>query len=770
MRQTFSQFGCDTQGDRPTQVSQNLRALIQSLSNDPDCQGSVVGNLTLLEDQIGYVSQYQDVQKRIAAMDARNTDLVNQMMVETDAGIRAGLKSTLSSNQVELAVLRTELEQKQNLKTVPYQKAIVQLSDITRNVIDSSINNKRCFMKRSTEFSQILTIVGTVAATVTAVNPVLSVGIAAGTKLVDYAASKLRFRRFDQGYQRLMRDEFDRTVSCAINAMAEDYCRASDQMRILKRKISDPELNPTKSTHATIQSMGRLIEFSRTEIPRIRDWLTQVASQSSTSDSFEAARRVSVEQQAFQVRIAEITIPAVIVDAVRDGYNELSSDKERWTRLKNLVDRLFNQASGDNPLFGIYPNDDTTRYLMVGVTSPPKDRLDNRIDWHRFTPFEYSASVDYSINNLRARFMTWIDLAKNRVEKERAAKTQTDPQGVIVSGLKDSRAMVEEGKKVTPYESLEAIRDAFKGETRRTGLPNSYLTFYNDSIARIERVLKILDDVGAYKPAPVVVPSPPPAPEIGPLGLPFPTRKATQTTPTRPPKTLEETFLDWIGDIYTETKLSMGTSFLSGRMDFLVRTMTLNIYQDANAEDREIAAMFYASRQVSDQLSLRDRWGGSDSYGRFDDEALLNQASSYIVRTKDNAKTFIQMFRKEIKRSLKDVSKRIKELKDIDELPNLERRRVEICFGLWLNEEWPKGISMKHCLGAQPTTLLVSEVPLFDDLAAAAGEIPFMAGEDGRRSPKIMDKYKSVEGRICALHQHRRMKRIRNFGGIPTTP
>ncbi|MBL7716361.1 MAG: hypothetical protein JNL01_12920, partial [Bdellovibrionales bacterium] len=485
--------------------------------------------------------------------------------------------------------------------------------------------------------------------------------------------------------------------------------------------------------------------------------------QSSTADSFEAARRVMVESQAFKIKMAEILIPATIVDAIRDGYNELSSDKERWTRLKSLVDALFNHAGGDHPMFGIYPNDDTTKYLMVGITSPPKDKADNRIAWHQFSPFEYSAAVDYSINSLRARFMNWLDLARIRVEKERTEKTQTDPQAVIMAGLKDSRAMIDEGKKITPYESMTRIRDAFVEETKRPGLPLSYLTFYNDSIARVNKILAILDAVDQFKPGPVVVPSPEPAPEIGPLGLPFPSKKPFQTKPTAPPKTLEETFLDWIGEIYAEAKLSQGTSFLSGRMDFLTRTATLNIFQDAKSEDREIAAMFYASRQISDQLSLRDRWGSSDSYGRFDDEALLNQASSYIVRTKDNSKAFIKMFRKEIVRALKQLDKRIKDIKDADELPDLEKRKVELCFGLWLNEEWPKHVPIKKCLGVKPTTLLVSEVPLFDDLAAAAGETEFFAGEDGKRDIKILDKYKSVDGRICALHQHRRMKRIRNF-------
>ncbi|MBL7715645.1 MAG: hypothetical protein JNL01_09275, partial [Bdellovibrionales bacterium] len=278
LRQTFAQFGCDNSSDRPAQISQNLRALVQALSSDPDCQGGVVGNLTLLEDQITYVSQYQDIQRQIAGLEARNTDLINQAMVEEDKGILTSLKSTIAANQTELAVLRVQLEQKQDLKTVPYQKAVLHLSDIARNVINSSVNNKKCFMKRSGEFSQILTIVGSVAATVTAVNPVLSVGIAAGTKLIDYASQKLRFRRFDKGYQTLMRDEFDRTVACAINALSEDYCRASDQMRLLKRKISDPTLNPAKTTSSTVKSMGQLIEFSRTEIPRVRDWLTQVAA------------------------------------------------------------------------------------------------------------------------------------------------------------------------------------------------------------------------------------------------------------------------------------------------------------------------------------------------------------------------------------------------------------------------------------------------------------------------------------------------------------
>ncbi len=651
--------------------AQAIQIALTDIQNDPDCQGlsaeggtagavaTALGNLNKLSannsNQISLLSSEQAIMSSISyATNEADKKSLQDLLSKVDA------KITTSS---ALAVVTTQASAANDLLVSANQ------------LVKQAVNNKKCFMKRKAFFSDLGYLVANVGAAVTAVNPVLGLGMATGgtmisslVKMGSDAKVTRAMKRVDDGTSRPV------AFSCVLESLTDDYCRGHDAITAI-------DWNDTHQNQSNYPISSPLygMNLIKTDVPILIDWLASLRTAGEPQNKYDAARISDFKNKLAQYQSSQAIASGMFNESnasISDASNNPSS---QWPLIRKMVSALvtqlygpdnYGQSQSNNPLFGQF-NKNEAKFFLIGLDAPkhPDGKVfDFDTEYSPLTSGgAYQDAIITTKEKFDLRFKEWVKRVDPSVNTEFSNTIQPSVQKALESAFDNTQTVI------SPY---DALSNTIKYLQFISAVPMLKAVLSNPSSqATVGTDEKLSTDLIHYLPD----------------TLEILVKIKASLDAVHAPGTLDDIFYQAkLDDITSIAKLEYGGIFIQNRLTDHVNAALMRYITDPaqSSETAPILAQTLASSRMTELLTASNPQGGTGPV-----KADINTANVEVLSV---LRVFVDTFQKEIGGTLEYLKEQESIYTDPDQIATFKEKRSRICLLLTEMPYWPNKISFSY--------------------------------------------------------------------------
>ena len=625
----------------------------------------------------------------VALSDMKNNSLNSISLLSQEQALLSSLAYTTKPADVKslqdlLARMSNQFNSvNETNKLAARTRAAGLLISATNDLVNQTINNQKCLLKKPGLLATIGSLVANVGAAVTAVNPGLGLGVAAGGSMLSNLVNLAHKKQLTRAVRRLNNDVLKpEAFACVMESLTNDFCRAQEAIVAINWQQKHQLRNVVPIT----EPLYGLDLLSR-ELPNLLRWLQTLKSSAAAQNPIDAYRIQDFnEKEAIFNSSPQIASGVLNQTKYSDPLIAASSITQKWPIIRSMIKELAGQlyggshssnsgsynGSSSSPLFQKKTFNEAMFYL-VGVEPVPRNPKTGALSEFSsdFDPEIYKITILASIDDFKKQFSVWYDDTKADLDQERTTIHQPDMAGALEAAFETAQDYQRGGSNgsanqsndsiVSPYQSLENIITYLDNQLLSN--PGQYESrFYlPGTIAILKSIRTDLESIHLPKPDPRI-------------------------------KSEKKFYEEVLSDIYKLAALDFGTVFLQGRVSKHVDNAIVRYISDPkNSTDvAPILAQTLFSAHMTDVLKKNAKDGS------------LGAAKADIAESTTVSYSTFQVF---VESYQADIANTLTYLQDQEQQTGevmgwgYKQKRSKICSLLVNMAEWPAGIPFDVCAG-----------------------------------------------------------------------
>ena len=649
-QQMLSYFSanCRTQGEWTRAALSDSTALIEVLrkiQDDPDCKsvGGAISQLGMLNQYLTTVQQTNDTKSQLAQLNAQEQELLIQVANTTDPAALATINANLRSVQVTRAGLIGKDKASSELTGADKVQSLASAIQVANSAFTQITNNQKCIDKNPSVLNAATTIMASVGATATLVNPALGLGLTAGSEFLGQTIEGIR-----RNYRsRQIRKISDGSIAlegykCALETMSERWCQMKDAEAFLLFKAKQRK-DPFNQT-----SLGTAIRLKDREIPALMEWLNRIRSGVTPTTTADADRRNAV---LYRVAVVDTFANSGFarIEERRPLFNDADLEGKK-NILKALIIQIIPRPEMGGPVLEIYPQEYAPFYLLGLKADDPTIFNEQTKTYQPFNTWQGWRTYNPDIDLVKQNLDKWVKEARTKVNQELNQVLQPDTLQTLSSAFDRTG----NAWKISPMDSLKRLIEFLEANQPRELNP-SFRKIYFSTLQKLKEVYQLTYNS--------IVPG---------------------------SDDIVEQDVEVVQKIYDLVQLKYGTVVLETRLEMIVRLSVLELLENSREEDQVLVAQLLAADRFTETLT---RMSGTDNLSMI--RADINRAQPITI---SNLNAFIDVFGKNVSRILEKLMK--EEEASTGSVARAKRySRTELCFQLLAVPDVEKFIDTKLCTG-----------------------------------------------------------------------
>lgn len=661
---TYFSANCRTQGEWTRAALADSTALIEalkSISQDPDCRsvGGAVAQLGILTQQLQNLEKTNETQSKIAELNSQEQELLLQISQTSNSTTLAEINKTLRDLQVTRAGLLGRDKAQYELLS---QDKVTALSNVvlTANATFAQISgNQKCISKHPTVLNTATSVVSSIGATVSVVNPVLGIGLTAGAAFMGETIEGVRRYRSS----REIRNISDNSIAveaykCALETMSDRWCQMRDAESFLVFKANQRQYPIIGS------GLGAAIRLNDREIPVLIEWLNKIRSGVTPTTTADASRQSNVFTRENFVRSLEAYGLGLIEEnrKIYQGYTDLN---ERWNFLRSIIKSLIppTETSFRNPFYDVLSYG-YSPYFLIGLDDN-RDIRDTVGAYYTIDAWVKPPGFNPTLDDVLKNYIEWIARARNRVNQELTQVLQPD----ALQTLSSAYDRTGNRWKISPMDSLKRLTEFLEANPPRER-DIAFTKLYASTLEKLKEIYTITENAIIMN------------------------DKIHGNSP--------------VEAIYDLAQLQYGTVVIQSRMDMIVRLALLELLENSPPEDQVVVAQLLAAERFTETIT---KMSGTDNLALI--RADINRAQPVTI---SNLNSFADIFGKNINRILSKLE--FEERTSKGTIARAKRyARTELCFLLlsvpdaqnYVNTNLCVGMKLNSMVNGGPESLTISQ-------------------------------------------------------------
>lgn len=644
---------CRTQGEWTRAALSDSRALIESLKSmaqDPDCRSvtGAVSQLELLNQQLQSVQDLNATQIQVAVINSQEQELLIQLSQASDPTTQGEINASLRDLQVQRAGLLGQDNAQRELVGPDKGQLMAGIVQIANTTFNQLVGNQKCMAKNSALLNSATSVISAVGATAAVVNPALGLGLSAGATFLGETIEGVRQYTSARRIRKLADNSIAlEAYKCAMETISERWCQMRDAEAFLMFKASQRQRDLGNS------ELGTAIRLNDREIPVLLEWLNKIRAGVTPTTTADASRQSITFQREALVRSLEAE-GVGLIEQNRGIYDSYSDLDQRWIFLRGLTNTLIPaQATAvPNPLYDIF-SVGYAPYFMLGLPDDASIRNQNG-DYIPFLSWQKPSGFNPTIDTVKAKYLEWITLARNRVNQELNQVLQPD----ALQTLSSAYDRTDNRMKISPMDSMKAMIEFLKKNPPQNN-NQAFKRIFEGTLEKLSQIYEITENA---------------------VMIDINARVTGEDGFERPP----------VEAIYEIAQLKYGTVVLQSRLELIVRLSLMELLERSKPEDQVVVAQILASERFSETLA---KMSGTDNLALI--RADINRAQPIVI---SNLDSFNRVFGKNVNRLLKKLKKEEEESQGT--LARAKRyARTELCFLLLSVPNATDKIDVRNCTG-----------------------------------------------------------------------
>lgn len=663
---------CRSQGDWTRTALADSSALIVELQNiqlDGDCKsvGGAVGQLQLLNQQLTALEKTNDTQVKIAEINAQEQELLIQISNNTNADTLASINAHLRELQVTRAGLIGKDKSSPDLASPDKAKTMASIVQIANTAFTQVTNNQTCLSKHPNVLNSATSVMSAVGATAMLVNPVLGLGLTAGSELLGATIEGVRRRN----NAREIRNIADNSVAseaykCALETMSENWCQMRDAESFLLFKAEQRQ----QSTLST--GLASAIRLNDREIPVLLEWLNRIKSGVAPTSTADANRQNAVREKKSYVESRE-AFGLALIEESKPIFQDETDPAERWNIIKGLITSIVpaHMDGWKNPLFDAIGSEGYAPFFLLGLNDDETLKNPTTKNYHTLETWTKPDTFNPTLELIKNRYEEWILKATTRVNKELAQVLQPDAETTLTSAFDRTGNRW----KTSPMDALKRLID-FLDKNSPKEEDSAFRKLYASTLLKLKNIHRITEDA-------------------------IISRDLTDNSSVK--------------EIFEEAQLRFGTVVLEARLEMIVRLSLLELLENSDPKDQILVAQLLAAERFTETIT---KIKGTDNLARIQADILRGQPI-----TISNLNSFMDIFGNNVNRILNKL--KWEEESSTGTVAKAKRyARTEMCFLLLAVPDVDDYVDIKLCQGLKmnaltrggPETITISQATFNQDM------------------------------------------------------
>jgi hypothetical protein len=665
---TYFSANCKGQGEFTRAALADATALIEalrSIGNDNDCKtvSGAVAQLGLLNSQLNRLENIGETQEKIAEYNAKEQELLIQISKTSDPATISSINQIMRDLQLQRAGLYSREKAQSEMGLMNKGQILGEAIQIANTAFTQINQNQLCLKKHPNILNTATTMVASIGATATIINPALGLGLSAGATILGQTVEGVRGHYSSREIRRIA----DSTISleayrCALEVMSERWCQMREAERFINFKDDRTELNNLKLEQA--------IRLSDREIPVIMEWLNKIRNGVTPTSTADASRQNSVRERESYIQLKEAS-GLGLIEETRQVYDQETENNDRWNIIKSLVKSLVPNVAENwrNPLHDAVGSRDYAFFFLLGLPDDSSIRNAQTGAYYTLDTWPRPEGYNVSLDTVKRRFEEWIEKARKRVNQELSTVLQPDPLQTLTSAYDKTGNRW----KIEPIKAFGVIIAFLKANPpMRNEVP--FRKLHVDTIKRLE-------DIHAITQEAVIV----------------------------------KDFADnnSIENIYSIAQLRYGTVVVEARLEMMVRLAVLEFIENSSPEDQAIVAQLLAAERFTESITSAT---GKDSIDTLRD---IKNAKPLTI---SNLNSFMDIFGNNLNRILSKL-KGDEENNRGTIATELRNKRTQLCFHLlsvpniekYIQRDFCEGLQLKAFQKGGPDSMVITKDTLTRD-------------------------------------------------------
>jgi hypothetical protein len=651
---SYFSANCKRQGEWTRAALADSTALIESLrsiQNDSDCKSvsGAIAQLGLLNTQLSRLDSTNETQSKLSELNSQEQELLIQISNNSDPTTLADINAKLR----ELQVLRAGYigKDKANSELSSPNKAavltdIVQIANATYGQVAS---NQKCLAKNPNILNTATSVMASIGATASVVNPALGLGLTAGATLLGETIEGVR-KHYNN---REIRKISDNTIAseaykCALETMSDRWCQMRDAQAFLQFK-ADQRTQPRMD-----RGLQSAIRLNDREIPVLIEWLNKIRSGVTPTSTADAARQNAVREREGYVQGRE-AFGLGLIEETRQVYQQEQNEIERWNILRGLIKQLVpaEQAGWKNPLHDTLGSVGYPPFFLLGLPDDASIKNPQTGAYHTLDTWPKPSTFNPTLDLVKENYIQWISKTRIRVNQELSTVLQPD----ALQTLSSAYDRTGNRWKISPMDSLKNLITFLKANPPRES-DFAFRKLYSDTMKKLETVYGITETAVIMRDLDGVSP---------------------------------------VEEIYNAAQLRFGTVVIEARLEMIVRLSLLEFIENSSPEDQVLVAQLLAAERFTETIT---RMNGTDNLAKIDNDIKNGQTITIA-----NLNAFIDIFGNNINRILQKL-KWDEEAATGTVAKSKRHARTEMCFLLLSVPDLNSYVDARLCEGLKIAALV----------------------------------------------------------------
>lgn len=673
----FSIFSnnCSLVGSQTRNAKQTVDSLIDTIKaveNDPNCRtlAGVVTDLNLIAKNVEFLDQPTGgTERTLMGLENRKRELFLLLSQPISDSEKQLIQTEIQALQLDIAENRGyqhgDFENDAFNQRLRSTQSMIAATNALFNRISAS---EACWINHPGLLQNVSGVglaVGQ-SLTVGARNPETALYLGTGLNLIANIVDYFHRRKIDSKLEDYSNGVEATALTCALETLSTQYCGAKDSELAIQTVA---QALTTPADQDPIWSSIRLLER---EVPNTTEWLEMVMAGSSPSSASSARERQDIYIKEEKLKSTLDFIQGLLAEK-KKFIDSISSPQKKWIEIKAVIVEIsgkinpnsYGMETVSNPLSKRF-NKDNGAYFLLGFTDPPMTSYQSSgsviktpITFDSFDPFgtEHSAFrpqvSSVTTQTILDNFRTWYRDTNEVLLAEKSRVLIDDP--VMVFAKAYPRTLNGTQKGLSPRHSFIKILEFLRSNQKTKFAAPSLQIILNDTIARIEEIIKRIDSVLMDKAD-------------------------------------AESTLDLISKA---AKLDKGVGFLRARIDFFIKTILEEMIMQSSAQDSRRLQLL-ASNDVIQYLK---QFSGSQSLQKMMDDAKNAQSITSATMLQ-----FMDTFKEPIENSISYYDGMIRQFQE-DASGEHTRSKTILCLNLATMPQASVPVSFSSCLGMQMNSI-----------------------------------------------------------------
>jgi hypothetical protein len=674
---TFSN-GCTlTRGPSADAISvvRGLSSTIKASLDNPDCK-SLAGVATSLDSATIQAqslipqandSYVTDLEQQINSLEKQKQEITTLLTQTTDLSEIAALRSQLYAVRIELAgTLSNAHDSAINDKQIRRSQAVRLLLSSTNQAVNQILANESCWVGQPGVLQQVAGVGTTLSANAALMTPasqtavLLTSGMSILSTIVNFferLSVAKKVAQFDLALG-------STALTCALEKMNDVYCSAQDTLNAIKKvgpKLHDPNEDPVWA------GLGLLEK----EIPTLVGWLQKIKSGGGANTAEDAEKKAEIELKDVKLNNSKVLFEGYFRDT-QLRYNNTVDPEQKFSLLRSLIlnitYRVCYTSTGGQDTLNTLCRVKATEFLpffLLGLESNEYQTLIKLYNNLSFGSLDLSllasAGIDkeFSLERTNIKFNNLYLLAKETLEIEKRLALGQDLTLIFDEAMKRNYKVANP---VTAQSSLEGLI-GFLSAAQKRQQPDPQKGLREQTLFSLTVVLNQILFVAQQE--------------------------------ITPEQAQEE--------IFKAANLKIGTSFLSDRLERLIRLdLEQLVYNSDQIDDATRLPLLAASDAVKE---LRRYYQVSSL------QEMQESASNAQIVMNKTLDPFVRLFANPMQRAFDEFDTIARKVGG-DGAAQALALKTKMCF-YFLGTMRPQDFFLRECEGLMAKSVLGLETPAF---------------------------------------------------------